>query len=431
MRKIKCAVTVFRGGFRAVPVVTDQKWGALGQALVALPFVIFLFILPFPGTVALRLLCLAAAFTIAVFSWRRFSTPALPCRWPIVLWAGVVLVSMLYAVDPEYSLGEIKNEVGYALMAFVAFFAWTRSRAQLGIACLGLAAGFAVIAAASSVDYFSTGAWPPAPFYGGYGSISAYLAAVGPVLFLALAIWRPPHVRYWVLGLGLVFLMVVAFNEQRALWLVLAFQGGIILIWIWKSRAGSNVVARMSFARFLMGMALLVAVTAGGLYLTHQARVDGDPAASQAFLAREGRPAAWWEIGKRIMEQPFTGAGFGRRAMSKAYPELIPADNPLISHGHNVVLNYGISAGVPGMIAVITLFAALGTKFWRLSMRGALIDRMVGLAGTTMVAGVFMRNMPNDFFVRDGALLFWALTGMLMGYALRNAQMHTGGDAHA
>jgi hypothetical protein len=28
--------------------------------------------------------------------------------------------------------------------------------------------------------------------------------------------------------------------------------------------------------------------------------------------------------------------------------------------------------------------------------------------------------MTNDFFVRDGALLFWAIAGMLFGYALRH-----------
>ena len=36
-----------------------------------------------------------------------------------------------------------------------------------------------------------------------------------------------------------------------------------------------------------------------------------------------------------------------------------------------------------------------------------------------MVLGVLARNMANDFFVRDAALLFWALAGMLFGYALR------------
>jgi hypothetical protein len=36
------------------------------------------------------------------------------------------------------------------------------------------------------------------------------------------------------------------------------------------------------------------------------------------------------------------------------------------------------------------------------------------------VAGVFARNLANDFFVRDGALLFWTLAGILFGYALRH-----------
>ena len=84
-----------------------MKW-----ILQLLPFMVLLFILPFPGTVALRLTCLAAAFLIAIASWRRLAPPALPCKWAIALWAGVVIASLVYAVDPSYSLGEIKNEIG-------------------------------------------------------------------------------------------------------------------------------------------------------------------------------------------------------------------------------------------------------------------------------------------------------------------------------
>jgi hypothetical protein len=46
-----------------------------------------------------------------------------------------------------------------------------------------------------------------------------------------------------------------------------------------------------------------------------------------------------------------------------------------------------------------------------------------------MVAGVLARNMTNDFFVRDGALLFWALAGMLFGYALRRPPASGAGEA--
>jgi O-antigen ligase len=92
----------------------------------------------------------------------------------------------------------------------------------------------------------------------------------------------------------------------------------------------------------------------------------------------------------------------------------------VFSHPHNLVFNYGISAGVPGMVAVLALFAALAWRFWQLAFRGERVARLTGLAGAAMVAGVLARNMANDFFVRDGALLFWALAGMLFGYALRH-----------
>ena len=98
-------------------------------------------------------------------------------------------------------------------------------------------------------------------------------------------------------------------------------------------------------------------------------------------------------------------------------------------HPHNLVLNYGMSAGVPGMVAVLALFAALAWRFWQLALRGGRLARLTGLAGASMVAGVFARNMTNDFFVRDGALLFWSLAGMLFGYALRHRS--TSGDDQA
>jgi hypothetical protein len=68
---------------------------------------------------------------------------------------------------------------------------------------------------------------------------------------------------------------------------------------------------------------------------------------------------------------------------------------------------------------VLALFGSLAWRFWRLARRGEPLARLAGLAGTGMVAGVLARNMANDFFVRDEALLFWALAGMLFGYALR------------
>src|SRR5712691_11157614 len=110
--------------------------------LPLLPFIVFLFILPFPGAVALRLTYLAAACLMVVMSWRRLAPPPFPCKWAIALWAGVAIASLHFAVDPSYSLGEIRSVVGYALMVFVAFFAWTRDEKRLRLSCVAVLAGF-------------------------------------------------------------------------------------------------------------------------------------------------------------------------------------------------------------------------------------------------------------------------------------------------
>ena len=146
-------------------------------------------------------------------------------------------------------------------------------------------------------------------------------------------------------------------------------------------------------------------------------------------MGKDLRPRVWKKVGEEILAHPLSGAGFGLGVMSKAYPALLSAEGKVFWHPHNLVLNYGISAGVPGMVAVLALFAALAWRFWQLALRGGRLARLTGLAGASMVAGVLARNMANDFFVRDGALLFWALAGMLFGYALRHGS--TSGEDQA
>jgi uncharacterized membrane protein YjjP (DUF1212 family) len=45
------------------------------------------------------------------------------------------------------------------------------------------------------------------------------------------------------------------------------------------------------------------------------------------------------------------------------------------------------------------------------------IIAMAGICGVMLVVGVVARNLTNDFFQRDLALLFWSIAGMLLGYA--------------
>lgn len=381
----------------------------------ALPFTVFLAVLPVRGTAPLRLACLAAAGLIVAWSWRRLAPPALPCRWPIALWAGVVLGSLLVAVDPAYSLREIRSEVGYGLIAFVAFLAWTRSERRLRQACLATLAGFAAIAGSALLGAsLRAGEWPPDAYYGDVGAVSNYLVTVGPVLGLTVARFGRRHAARWLAALGLPFLAVAVLCAERALWPALGVQAALVCLWWWRARAGAVGPLRLMLAGLMV-----LGVAAGGIYVSEQDRTGGDPRSPMA-MGNDSRPRVWKRVGEEILAHPMTGAGFGRAVLGKAYPALLPADDrPVFWHPHNIVLSYGVSAGVPGMVAVVVLFGALARRFWQVACRGERSARLAGLAGAAMVAGVLARNMTNDFFVGDASLLFWALAGALFGYALR------------
>jgi O-antigen ligase len=383
--------------------------------LQQVPFMVLLFILPFPGSGALRLTCLGAAFLIVVISWRRLAPPPLPCKWAIALWAGVAIASLIFAVDPAYSRGEIRNEVGYGLMAFVAFFAWTRDEKRLRLACLAVLAGFAVISGSALVGAdLRSGQWPADAYYGGVGGVSNYLVTVGPVLALTAALLGRQHSSKWLTLLGLPFLAVALLSAQRTLWPAIGLQAALVCVWLWQVSPGGVGPVRLA----LTGVILLVLI-GGGTYLSDRYRTGGNPE-SPFRMGKDVRPRVWRKVGKEILTHPLTGAGFGRDVLRRAYPGLVPAELGEFRHTHNLVLNYGVGAGAPGMVAVLTLFAALALRFWQLAVRGERLARLSGLAGAAMVAGVLTRNMTNDFFVRDGAQLFWALAGLLFGYALRH-----------
>ena len=400
-------------------------------ALQALPFAILLFVSPFPGAAALRLTCLAATFVIAVACCRQLAPPPVPCRWAIALWAGVVTASLQFAVDPAYSLGEVRREVFYGLMAFVCFFVWTRDEQRLRLSCMAVLAGFAATSSSALLgSYLRNGDWPSDAYYGGVGAVSNYLVTVGPVLALTVRLVGRRHSStWWIWGVGL-FLALMLLCAQRALWPAIGLQAALACVWF-------RLVQAVSIGplRLVLALVILVTLISGGMYVSDRYRTGGNPDSPSAIWT-DLRPRVWQKVVEEILAHPLTGAGFGRGVLSKAYPALLPpgdtafwyphdghAESQVFWHPHNLVLNYGISAGVPGMIAVMALFTALAWRFWQVALRGARLARLSGLAGAAMVAGVFARNMANDLFVSGGALLFWALAGMLFGYALRHGSM--------
>jgi O-antigen ligase len=378
-----------------------------------IPFFLLLAILPFPGTVALRLSCLAVAFAYVIYAWKRLAVPALPCKYAMAAWALLALASLFHAVDPAYSLGEIKNELGYAILAFVAFFAISSDERRLQGMLLALAAGALVLCTGALAARFALDRWEEAGWYGGSASYASYLAAALPAIALLGCYFK--DLRWRRMSLSLLALLLVAgfFCLQRIVWPVLFLQASVALL-LYRKQLGFNA---MRTAGALIVLALIAAALLSSTQAIRSQNKQGSPPGTE--MHSDDRPVFWPGVVGRILEHPLTGAGFGRGVMDKAYPDLIPRENRQLWHAHNIALNYGLAMGIPGMLVLLLVFGALLREYARLWQSEDPDLRMIAACGIVLVLGVFSRNMVNDMFVRDAALLFWALNGTLLGYGRR------------
>lgn len=377
------------------------------RTLTLLPFALFLIVLPFPGTVAARLLLLAICFGIALWQWLRYpeTRAQIPCKAAIGVWLAVSLGSLAYAVDLEYSIGEIKNELGYAMMAFLAFFSVGRDRNHVRWLFFVLGVGMVVIGTWGGYTWATNHfIWNETGRHGGSGIIGTYIVTILPAWAWFVLDNNVRRQRVAGLAFAVFALFLAGISMQRAVWPAIALEILVIL----------GLAARGGFTSATprrIGLAVLVILVFAGAGLLHsQQKRYGGSGDERVQLTTDSRFSLWPKVLSHVAEAPLAGAGFGRAALRKGAPDLIPVDTPTLWHAHNVFLNYGLSMGVPGMLALAGLFGGLGIFFWRGSSGEA---AAAGIAGLAIVAGVLLRNQFNDFFVRDMSLLFWALVGLL------------------
>lgn len=389
------------------------------DALALAPFVVFLAVLPYPGTVALRLLALAGAFVMAVSIRGRGNPVSWPVRWAFLPWILVCIASLGYAVDFDYSLGEIKNELGYAMMAFFAFLSVSSgsSRAVVLVCIPVLSLG--ILSAWALGATFLDGRWPQGGGHGGTGTFATHLLVLIPCMLCAFALSGDRRLRGALAVCAALCLVAALFSQQRIIWVVFAVQAAAIIGLLSAGRRGGSVDAKRILWMILMVLAVL-ALGGAVVLLAHVAKYGAQAFGAFAVDA-DPRVRQWPLVAHRILEHWDTGAGFGRNAMKLAHPDLIPADAPLFWHAHNMLLNYGLALGLPGIAALLLLLGALAITFSRLALLGSGPARFLGAAGAALVIGLITRNLTNDFFVRDGALMFWALAGLIYGRASREA----------
>jgi O-antigen ligase len=388
------------------------------ERLLLTPPALLLFVLPFAHVTAVRSVVLALTVAAALYVWRRDPGPPVPLKLPFALWLGMALVSLLWARSPAYTLGEIRAEIVYGIVYFLAFFALTRGQWHWNVLRGALLAGLVVLSALGAWQYASTGDLNLDTVLGGVLSISSYLVTVLPLLLVgAIEFRRDRRVLALVVAAAIAALLVGYLTFNRAFILAVdacALALAAALLWRHRSPRRLGLAAAAAVA--------LLVVSAAFFYSVAQYRAQTMPGGATVQSTMQGDPRwkVWTYSAGLIREHPFTGTGFGLFAAIDLYRIRFNQGIELANtHAHNPFLNYAVQMGAEGVAVLAFLLFCLFREFWRLWRSDHPQVRLIGAAGLAMMVGVLVKAQPDDLWGRHSGWLFWALTGMMLGYGHR------------
>jgi O-antigen ligase len=386
-------------------------------ALVYAGPTVLLFLLLFAHVTALRSIALVITTAAAAYIWRKSPGPPIPLKIPLTIWMGMALLSLTWARDAAYSLGEIWAEIGYDILCFLAFFMLTRERWQWNLFRGALLAGLTVMTGVAVWLYSRTQDLNADSALGGVLTICTHLVTMVPLLLAALFEFRG-NTRVFAVGiLGVIAALSVGYFTFNRNFIVAIDASGLTmaLLLIRRQIAGPRQLA-MSM------LAVAIALVASAIFLLsvaqQRAGTESVDATVQAIVKRDPRWPLWEFSVNLIREHPLTGVGFGRFAAHRSYLEKFPEDN-LSSHAHNPFLNYAVEMGIGGVTALLFLLISLLREFWKLWRCDEPQVSLIGVAGLAMVIGVLVKSQSDDLWIRQNGYLFWAVTGIMLGYAHR------------
>lgn len=383
------------------------------------PAAVFVASLPFAQTVALRLSCLGLAVMLLLLKSPREKPPTLGFTWVLFFWALLAVSSLLWTQDFTHSLKQIKNEVFYCLITFTLFYSITRDDFAWKVLTRVLVGVFLITALVTLFWHAYSPARLDFEFYRGPGELSTFLVAILPLLLFLYAFFynrERPSSPAWIL---VILLFAAAYTTlNRIFWITVLLQ---VVIFAFLYARSASKVKPIRYGWIMI--VLFVALTVTQFFDVARQRAQEQSAQSNVLVATfqdDPRYKLWRFAAEKIAERPWQGFGFGRGILRKDYLAQFGSDTML--HAHNLFLNYGLQLGMLGMITISLLFLAIGREYWLLYRSPSLSGSLIGMFGLCLLIGIVIKNTTDDQFIRQNALLFWAMLGMSLGYAKRKLE---------
>lgn len=371
-------------------------------------FLAMIFITPFQHTTAIRNLLILLCFLFVIFEIiNEGFDQSVPFKLPVAAWLIITWASVFYTVDLSYTLSELRNETLYTLILFYAGFVLGKKGLSAEVVSYIFISAFAVITAIAVFQYYELGYWSE-EYVIGFRGYANYLVIALPLLFYVL---KKQNDLIWILVLLLFaafFLYAGILAKVRMTWVVFVLQG-IVAFVLYLKLGGADRKLKIVVSVVL---AALIGSSLAVLQYTNKER-KGE-VVSESFV-KDPRIEAWPGVIEIIRNKPYYGLGYGKELFGKVYPEYQEIDRNLI-HTHNLFLDYAVMLGLPGLAAVAYLFVSFLVFFYRHLKDHALLS----LVAIVVLIGHLAKNLTDDFFWKDVALMIWMLVGVMSGVILRN-----------
>ncbi|MGH2365335.1 MAG: O-antigen ligase family protein [Chloroflexota bacterium] len=348
-------------------------------------------------------LCLAAALLRTAWQ-RRWPWRGTTFQWPALLFLAACTASVFAAEFPRYALREYRTDVLEPLIFFILILlARPRPKAMLQALLAG-----GVIVALVGLEQYATGHGIQAEgvrrlvaIYDSPDNVALYLGRLVPIA-AAIALLAPLSLarRAAYAAVAGLMLLAVLLSFTRGAWV------GVFLALL--------VVAAFAGRRWVAAALAGGVVAAVGISFVQAKRVRSIlqfTPGSTGFT----RLALWRSTVSMIRAHPWFGIGLDNFLYQ--YPRyMLPAaaDEPDLSHPHNVVLDFWSRAGIFALAALVWLEVLFFAKAWRLAHAADTWTRAfaVGLLAS-MVDALAHGMVDNSYFLIDLSLVFWLSLGLL------------------
>ena len=393
---------------------------------------IAIFIAPFRSSAGLRgamLLLAGAAILMAYFRAGQLKY-LLPndktLGIAVAVWLAASSIWSLAGPLPLESLSVVKRDVLTSVLAFLVFFALTRTRRDMMRWIYILVAGLLILTFMVVYEPFDLRASGPARMYIDVGWLTTWLVMVAPLL--AIPAFPRPKLRRKASCLLIVALPCLIWSAwlsgNRVVWVCFAV---VVLVCAAIARRDQKTLRDQPASTVITAGLLLVI----GLFLFASMKFRADVethggTGPVAFILQDNRAQIWRVAWDMFCERPLLGYGYGNPEFAELFAaQFDPGWRHLFRHAHNVVLNQMLQMGVMGAVVIVLLFAALIRIFVMRARRGGLA-RLGGYCGVALVVVVILRNSTDDFFSRHAIQFFGAFCGMLLGLSTRRPPLGAG-----